>query len=75
LVKVAYQGTGLILCYHKQGLIKFNRLGVIDQDINNGATYFRFNLVKQLHRFNDADRLALLDPVSHLDKGLFVRAS
>src|SRR3990167_658314 len=53
----------------EQGLAVLDRLAVLDQDRLDDARGVGFDLVHQLHRFDDADGLALLHRLADLDEG------
>ena len=53
----------------EQRLIEFNRFAVFHKDGINGAGLVRFDLVHHLHGFDDAQHVAGLDLLAHLDKG------
>src|SRR5690606_30438032 len=55
---------------HEQGLAELDRLAILDQDRLDAARLVRFDLVEQLHRLDDAERVAFGDGVAHLDEGL-----
>src|SRR5574343_877636 len=51
---------------HEQRFAKFDRLAVIDQDGLDDAGSVGFDFVEQLHRFDDAQGVALLDGLADL---------
>src|SRR6478735_692710 len=53
---------------HEHRLVVLDRLAVRDEDRAHGAGDVGFDLVEHLHRFDDAERLAGLDRLSHLDE-------
>src|SRR5690606_17967924 len=57
----------------EQRLVELDRLGVFDQDGLDDPILVRFDLVQHLHGFDDAERIANLDPGSDLNEGLGAR--
>src|SRR5439155_14591592 len=57
----------------EQLLSVFDRLRVLDQDLDDGSAHFRLDLVHQLHRFDDADGLSDVHPVADLDVRVGIR--
>ena len=53
----------------EQLLAVFDGLAVVDQDLDDLAGDIGFDLVHQLHRFDDAEHLADFDLVAGLDEG------
>ena len=49
--------------YQKQGLVKLNRAGIVNQYFYYVAAYFAFNFIKELH---------CLDNANHFTGGYFV---
>src|SRR5687768_16086892 len=45
----------------EQWLVELDRLAALDEDLHHGAGDVGFDRVEHLHRFDDAQRLALLD--------------
>src|SRR5256885_16290501 len=58
------------LADHHQGFAVLDRLTVLDHDRLDHAVLVGFDLVHQLHRFDDADGLSRFDRISDLDEGL-----
>src|SRR6185436_9449180 len=54
---------------HEQGLPVFHRLAVLDQDRLDGPGHVRLDFVEQLHRLDDAQRLALGDALADFHEG------
>src|SRR3954469_1165570 len=54
----------------EENLPEFHRLTVLDRDLSHDARDLRLDLVHDLHRFDDADRLTRSHPVPHPDVGL-----
>src|SRR5450755_658682 len=54
----------------EQRLPELDRLAVLAQDLRHGAGLVRLDLVHDLHRLDDADRLGFLDRGPDLGKGL-----
>src|SRR3982750_2086673 len=54
---------------HEERLPVFHRLPVLDQDRLDGSRDIGLDLVQQLHRFDDAQGLALGDGLTDLDEG------
>src|SRR5256885_2063625 len=54
--------------YGKEPLAVLNRLSVLDVDVHDLAVVLGVDLVHQLHRFDDAQHLALLDGRADVDK-------
>src|SRR5690606_18771833 len=57
----------------EQRLSVLHRLAVLHEDRLDDARRVGLDLVHELHRLDDADGLAFLDAVAHLDEGLRVR--
>src|SRR6266446_6724922 len=53
-----------------QRFAEFHRLGVFEQDLDDGARLGRGNLVHRLHRLDDEERVAGLDDGADLAEGL-----
>src|SRR5436190_10403612 len=51
-----------------QHLLELHRVAVLDQDLGDLSALGGGDLVHQLHRLDDADRLARLDHVADLDE-------
>src|SRR5512145_2109144 len=49
---------------HEQRFTKFDRLAILKQDSLDHAGGIGFDFVEQLHRFDDAQRVALLDALA-----------
>src|SRR5690349_4378108 len=49
-------------------LPELDRLAVLGEHFDDGAGAVRFELVHQLHRFDDAERLALADLAADIDE-------
>src|SRR5262252_5409370 len=52
----------------EQPLAVLNRLAVLDVRVDDLAVVLRRDFVHQLHRFDDAEHLVLLDALPHFDK-------
>src|SRR5207342_3831744 len=52
----------------KEGLVEFDRLTALHQDLDHGAGDVGFDRVEHLHRFDDAQRLAGLDRLADGDE-------
>src|ERR1700741_3729048 len=55
---------------HEERLAVFDSLAVFGQDLLHRAGHFGLDLVEQLHRLDDAQRVARLDCLSDLHEGL-----
>src|SRR5437763_7199780 len=53
---------------HEERLPVFHRLPVLDQDRLDGSGDVGLDLVQQLHRFDDAEGLALADGLADVDE-------
>src|SRR5215475_619835 len=53
----------------EQWLAVFDRLAVFDEDFGDGSAGVGWNLVHQLHRLDDAERLSGLDRVAQFNEG------
>src|SRR4030095_12038843 len=62
------QRTSSRWSYRKQPLAVLNGLTVFDVHLDDLSVALRVDLVHQLHRFDDAEDLALLDLASGLDE-------
>src|SRR5262249_18046322 len=51
----------------QQRLAEFDRLAVLDQDLDDGAGARRRNLVHRLHRLDDEQRIASVHAAAHID--------
>src|SRR5512143_13375 len=58
---------------HEQRLAELDRLAVLDEHRLDDAGGIGLDLVHQLHRFDDAERIARLDAVPHLDEWIRTR--
>src|SRR5436309_1908565 len=54
----------------EESLPEFDGLPIFYRDLPHHARDLRFDLIHDLHGFDDAHRLARCDPVAHLDVGL-----
>src|ERR1043165_8941216 len=54
----------------EEGLIELHRLAVLHQDLGDHAVLVGLDLVQHLHRFDDAQGLALLDGLADVDERL-----
>src|SRR5215471_21870070 len=59
---------------HEQRLTVFHRLAVFDQDLLDFAGDLGLDLVEQLHRFDDAQRVAGLHGLADFDERIGSRA-
>src|SRR5690606_28319759 len=53
----------------EQGLAVFDGFAILDQDLLDHARLVGFDLVEQLHRFDDAQGIAFLDRLADFDEG------
>src|SRR5450830_213099 len=53
---------------NKQRLAELDRLTIFDQDLLDHATLVGIDFVEQFHRFNNAERCAILDFAADFDK-------
>src|ERR1043165_4079136 len=58
----------------EQGLPEFHGLAVLAEDAGDRAGLVGLDLVHDLHRLDDADRLAFLDDLAHVGERLGARA-
>src|SRR6476661_10715281 len=61
-------GTRRRLSDHEQGLPEFDRLSVFSEHRLDDPARVRFDFVHQLHRFDDAECVALCDGVADFDE-------
>src|SRR5215218_9374983 len=66
-------GAGDASADHEQRLAVFDRLAVLGEDRLDRAGRVGFDLVHQLHRLDDAERITLLDRIADLDERLRAR--
>src|SRR6185437_5760885 len=62
-----------IRIHPEKHLSVFHRLGILHGDLADHPHDFGLDLVHDLHRFDDADRLPRRDPAAHLNVGLGAR--
>ena len=65
--------VGVPLIDDDQGLTIFDRLAVLHANGFHDAGHLRFDLVHHLHRFDDAERVAFVDAITHLNIGCGAR--
>src|SRR4051812_15031434 len=63
------KARSLRLLHLEELLPELHRLAVLGQALDDGAGAVGLDLVHQLHRLDDAERLPLADGAPHLDEG------
>src|SRR5690606_5250909 len=64
-----HRGDVLRLADFEELLPELDGFAVLDEDVDNRPGDVRFDLVHQLHRLDDAERLTRFDDSAHFDEG------